>query len=58
VVRNIGDVDRYLGQVRDAAAKIHAWIVAQTGEPLDLLRRMKFGDGRISSNSRSCSERC
>jgi len=42
VVRNIGDVDRYLGQVRDAAVKIHAWIAAQTGDPLDLLRRMKF----------------
>jgi hypothetical protein len=42
VVRNIEDVDRYLGQVRDAAAKIHAWIAAQTGDPLDLLRRMKF----------------
>jgi hypothetical protein len=26
VVRNIEDVDRYLGQVRDAAAKIHLWI--------------------------------
>jgi len=42
VVRNIGDVDRYLGQVRDAAAKIQVWIAAQTGDPLDLLRRMKF----------------
>jgi hypothetical protein len=42
VVRNTADVDRYLGQVRDAAAKIHAWIAAQTGDPLDLLRRMKF----------------
>jgi hypothetical protein len=42
VVRNIGDVDRYLGQIRDAAAKIQVWIAAQTGDPLDLLRRMKF----------------
>jgi hypothetical protein len=42
VVDNIEDVDRYLGQVRNAAAKIHAWIAAQTGDPLDLLRRMKF----------------
>jgi len=39
VVRNIGDVDRYLGRVRDAAGKIHAWIAAQTGDPLDLLRQ-------------------
>jgi hypothetical protein len=42
VVRNIEDVDRYLGLIREAAAKIHAWIAAQTGDPLDLLRRMKF----------------
>jgi len=42
VVRSIGDVDRYLGLVRDAAAKLHAWIAARTGDPLDLLRRMKF----------------
>jgi hypothetical protein len=42
VVDNIEDVDRYLGQVRDAAAKIHAWIAAQTGDPLDFLRCMKF----------------
>ena len=42
VVRSMEDVDRYLGQVREAAAKIHLWIAAQTGDPLDLLRRMKF----------------
>lgn len=42
VVRNIVDVDRYLDQVWDAAAKVHAWIAAQIGDPLDLLRRMKF----------------
>lgn len=41
LVRNIGNVDRYLEQVQEAAAKMHAWIVAQTGDPLDL-RRMKF----------------
>lgn len=42
VVRSIEDVERYLGQVRGAAGKIHAWVAAQTGDPLDLLRRMKF----------------
>lgn len=42
VVLNTEDVDRYLGQVRDAAAKIHTWVATQTGDPLDLLRRMKF----------------
>ena len=34
MVRNIEDVDRYMGRIRDAAAKIHAWIAAQTGDPL------------------------
>jgi hypothetical protein len=42
LVCNTEDIDRYLGQVRDAAAKIHAWIAAQDGDPLDLLRRLKF----------------
>jgi hypothetical protein len=40
VVRDIGDVDRYLEQVREGAAKMHAWIAAQTGDPLELLRRL------------------
>jgi hypothetical protein len=42
LVRNIEDIDRYLEQVRKAATDTHAWIAAQTGDPLDLLRRMKF----------------
>ena len=42
LVRNREDVDRYLGQVRKSAADVHAWIAAQTGDPLDFLRRMKF----------------
>ena len=42
LVRTVDDIDRYLGQVRKAAADAHAWIAAQTGDPLDLLRRMKF----------------
>jgi len=42
LVRNVQDVDRYLEQVRKAATDTHAWITAQTGDPLDLLRRMKF----------------
>jgi hypothetical protein len=45
VVHNIEDIDRYLALVRDAATKIHAWIAAQTGDPLDLLRRIKFEPG-------------
>lgn len=45
VVRNIGDVDRYMDQVRGAAGKIQKWMAAQDGDPLDLLRRMKFETG-------------
>ena len=44
-VCDTGDIDRYLDQVRNAAAKIQKWIAAQDGEPLDLMRRMKFETG-------------
>ena len=37
-----GDIDRHLDQVRHAAAKIQKWIAAQDGDPLLLLRSMKF----------------
>jgi hypothetical protein len=42
VVRTIEDIERYLGAIRKAASDTQAWIAAQTGDPLDLLRRMKF----------------
>ena len=42
LVRSVEDVDCYLGQVRKAAAEAHAWVAAQTGDPIDFLRRMKF----------------
>src|SRR5262245_34758172 len=42
LVRTVEDADRYLGQVRKAAADAHAWIARQTGDSLDLIRRMKF----------------
>ena len=41
-VRTQEDVDRYLALVRKAAADTRAWMVAQTGDPLDMLSRMKF----------------
>ena len=41
-VRTQEDVDRYLALVRKEAADTRAWMVAQTGDPLDMLRRMKF----------------
>lgn len=46
-VCNTGDVDRYLGLVRDAAATIQKWMATQNGDALHLLRRMKFEVGGI-----------
>ena len=42
LIRSMEDINRYLDEIRKAAAHAHAWIAAQTSEPLDLLRRMKF----------------
>ena len=42
LVRTLEDVDRYLDLVRKAAADARAWMAAQTGDPPDMLRRMKF----------------
>jgi hypothetical protein len=42
LVKSVEDVDRYLEQVRKAAVDAHAWVAAQTGDPIDFLRRMKF----------------
>lgn len=42
---NTSDIDRYMDQVRDAAARIQKWIAAQDGDPLALILRMKFETG-------------
>ena len=42
VVRTADDVERHLATVRASAARAQAWISAQAGDSLDLLRRMKF----------------
>jgi hypothetical protein len=42
LIQSVEDVDRYIGQIRKAAADAQTWMAAQTGDPLDLLRRMKF----------------
>jgi hypothetical protein len=42
LVRNTQDIDRYLGLISQAAANVRAWFAAHTGEPLDMLRQMKF----------------
>ena len=41
-VRSLADIERHLLLVREAAAHAQAWVAKQTGDPLDLLRRMKF----------------
>lgn len=42
VVRTPADVDRYLHLVRASAARAQAWVISHRGDPLDLLRQMKF----------------
>lgn len=41
-IRTIEDVDRNLSTVREAAAKTQSWLRAHSGDPMDLLRSMKF----------------
>jgi hypothetical protein len=36
------DVERYMDTLRGSARRVQQWIAAQSGDPLDLLRRMKF----------------
>lgn len=46
-VRTIADADRLMEQVRVSAARVHDWIAVQTGDPLDMLRRMKIRACRV-----------
>jgi hypothetical protein len=41
-VRTNEDLDRYMEKVRESARRVREQIAAQTGDPLDSLRRMKF----------------
>ena len=41
-VETADDVERQLGLVRASAARVQAWISAFRGDPIDLLRHMKF----------------
>jgi hypothetical protein len=41
-IHTIADADRLIAKVRVAADYAREWIVAQTGDPLELLRRIKF----------------
>lgn len=42
IVRTAGEADELMTAVRMSAERAQAWIAAQSGDPLDLLRRMKF----------------
>ena len=42
IITSAADVDRGLDLIRASAAQAKAWLVAHEGEPLDLLRQMKF----------------
>lgn len=41
-VRSTEDADQLMDRIRGSAARVQGWIAAQTGDPLDMLRRMKF----------------
>lgn len=41
-VQTIADVDRAMDLLRASACRVRDWVAAQSGDPLDLLRRMKF----------------
>lgn len=42
IVRSVVDADLLMEKVRTAAASVRNWIAEQSGDPLDMLRRMKF----------------
>lgn len=41
-VRTADEVERQLGLIRASAARVQAWISTFQGDPIDLLRHMKF----------------
>jgi hypothetical protein len=41
-IRSFQEADQHLAAIHDAAARVHAWILAHEGSPLELLRSMKF----------------
>ncbi len=41
-VANTDDVDRYMGLIRASAAHAHDWIAGFSGDPLELLRELKY----------------
>jgi hypothetical protein len=41
-IETVADVERYMGQLHESACRAQEWITAQSGDPLDLLRHIKF----------------
>lgn len=41
-VQTVADIDRHMNQLRASARRAQDWVATQSGDPLDLLRRMKF----------------
>jgi len=41
-VRTVAEADQLMEQIRAAAGSVQKWVAAQSGDPLDMLRRMKF----------------
>lgn len=41
-IRTIEDANRLIATIRASAQRAHDWIAAQSGDPLDMLKRMKF----------------
>jgi len=41
-VRTVADADCLMEQVRASAMRAQNWVIKQSGDPLDMLRRMKF----------------
>jgi hypothetical protein len=41
-IQNDDDADRLIQTIRASAQRAHDWIATQSGDPLDMLKRMKF----------------
>jgi len=41
-VRSVADADALMDKIRASAVSVRNWIAEQSGDPLDMLRRIKF----------------
>ena len=41
-VGSVADADALMDKIRTTALSVRSWIAGQSGDPLDMLRRMKF----------------